>query len=96
VTVSYNQVTVATSGQTAIVSPANASASFSSSQTRRQVTVTNHGGHTVYLGDSAVTSSNGYLLTDGSSVTMVLYAQDGLYGVSSGSSSVVSYIETGV
>lgn len=57
--------------------------------------VSNQGGHPVFLGDANVTATTGLNVPSGNFVTIVLFDQDSLYGIATGGSSVVSYLESG-
>lgn len=92
-TITYNQVSVATTGTTAIVPALNSTLTFSAENSRRSVTITNRTSNPVYLGgDTSLTSSNGYLLAASTQVTFVLLSQDAIYGVATGGASTVSFI----
>ncbi len=60
---------------------------------RSRVTLVNTGTVDTYIGSSGVTTGNGILLVGIKGAMMVLYHDDAIYGVTSGASSTISYME---
>ena len=53
----------------------------------------NSGGGTVYLGDSGVTTSNGYKLDNGDKMQLLVGDHEGLYGVTASGTNTVGVLK---
>lgn len=95
--IASGQVATNTSTATLIVPAVNANTVYAGHGTQpRSVQILNiDGTNDVYLGTSTVTSGTGYKLLHGASINLVLGAADAIYGISSASTPIVHYIESG-
>ena len=95
----YNQTAVGHTGAAEIIAPVNAYPGQGGYRAGPPICVSLSnvtGGHTVYLGDSAVTSSDGYPLVAGASLQMWLYADESLYAICGGTDdSTLSFLACG-
>ena len=94
--IGFGQVICPSNAATVIVAAASATALGSQSSPKRVVTIANFSSFDIYLGDSNVTSSNGFLLkAGGTPLTLSLSLSDSVYGKGSANSPIASWIEGG-
>lgn len=94
--VATNKVSVPSNTVTAIVPAANSNAQASGYTRMRTVVLKNVSSWGIYIGDSAVSASTGYLLASGDApISFQIGVGDAIYGLAVQNTAVVTYLVTG-
>jgi hypothetical protein len=98
VSLGFGQVPCPSNVATLVVPAVNANldGSVAAAGGRRQVTIANYSAQTIYLGDSTVSSANGFALATNQTVVLLLSLADAVYGRGASATPTVSWIEGGV